>query len=204
MPKNTILNGASLVTEVSTVPKKEAKTKRTKNKSVAAASIAGNAVAVLKPDSTGNQFEIQSEITDRALNEIGERMANFETTNENDDDEDVLTLADNETSGEDEKDFMEQELKTFLTKDGEAKTSSQYESDPSEEGGEVTDCFDSETVLRSREVRNSNDDAAKNQEITLTASVALTASEAAHEKRRARQTIESEDEFYNALVQRVL
>jgi len=100
---------------------------------------------------------------------------------------------------------MEQELKTFLTSEGgEPKTSSQYESDPSEEGGEVTDCFDSETVLRSREIKNSNDETRKNQEITLTANVALTASEAAGEKRHARQTLESEDEFYNALVQRVL
>jgi type IV secretory pathway TraG/TraD family ATPase VirD4 len=203
LPVNSGKNGASLASEVSTVPKKQTKTKRTKNKAVAA-SIAGNAVAVLEPDSTDDQFEIQAEITDRALDEIGERMGYFEVTNENGDDEDVLALADDQTSGEDVRDFMEQELKTFLMNDGEAKTSTRFESDPSEEGGEVTDCFDSETVLRSREIRNSNDEATKNQEITLIASVALTASEAAREKRRASQTIESEDEFYNALAQRVL
>ena len=202
-PKNSGKNDAPITSEVSTVPKKQAKTKRAKNKSVAV-SPAGNAVAVLEPDSTDDQFEFESEITDRALDEIGERMADFETTNENGDDEEVLALADGETSGEGERDFMKQELKTFLTVDTEPKTPTQFESDPSEEGGEVTDCFDSETVLRSREVRSSNDEAAKNQEITLTASVALTASEAAREKRRASQTIESEDEFYNALVQRVL
>jgi len=202
-PKNSGKNDAPITSEVSTVPKKQAKTKRAKNKSVAV-SPAGNAVAVLEPDSTSDQFEFESEITDRALDEIGERMADFETTNENGDDEEVLALADGETSGEGERDFMKQELKTFLTVDTEPKTPTQFESDPSEEGGEVTDCFDSETVLRSREVRSSNDEAAKNQEITLTASVALTASEAAREKRRASQTIESEDEFYNALVQRVL
>ena len=202
-PKNSGKNDAPITSEVSTVPKKQAKTKRAKNKSVAV-SPAGNAVAVLEPDSTDDQFEFESEITDRALDEIGERMADFETTNENGDDEEVLALADGETSGEGERDFMKQELKTFLTVDTEPKTPTQFESDPSEEGGEVTDCFDSETVLRSREVRSSNDEAAKNQEITLTASVALTASEAAREKRRACQTIESEDEFYNALVQRVL
>jgi len=202
-PKNSGKNDAPITSEVSTVPKKQAKTKRAKNKSVAV-SPAGNAVAVLEPDSTSDQFEFESEITDRALDEIGERMADFETTNENGDDEEVLALADGETSGEGERDFMKQELKTFLTVDTEPKTPTQFESDPSEEGGEVTDCFDSETVLRSREVRSSNDEAAKNQEITLTASVALTASEAAREKRRACQTIESEDEFYNALVQRVL
>ena len=202
-PKNSGKNDAPITSEVSTVPKKQAKTKRAKNKSVAV-SPAGNAVAVLEPDSTSDQFEFESEITDRALDEIGERMADFETTNENGDDEEVLALADGETSGEGERDFMKQELKTFLTVDTEPKTPTQFESDPSEEGGEVTDYFDSETVLRSREVRSSNDEAAKNQEITLTASVALTASEAAREKRRASQTIESEDEFYNALVQRVL
>ncbi|MBA4121588.1 MAG: type IV secretory system conjugative DNA transfer family protein [Acidobacteria bacterium] len=202
-PKNSGKNDAPITSEVSTVPKKQAKTKRAKNKSVAV-SPAGNAVAVLEPDSTSDQFEFESEITDRALDEIGERMADFETTNENGNDEEVLALADGETSGEGERDFMKQELKIFLTVDTEPKTPTQFESDPSEESGEVTDCFDSETVLRSREVRSSNDEAAKNQEITLTASVALTASEAAREKRRASQTIESEDEFYNALVQRVL
>jgi len=202
-PKNSGKNDAPITSEVSTVPKKQAKTKRAKNKSVVV-SPAGNAVAVLEPDSTSDQFEFESEITDRALDEIGERMADFETTNENGDDEEVLALAYGETSGECERNFMKQELKTFLTVDTEPKTPTQFESDPSEEGGEVTDCFDSETVLRSREVRSSNDEAAKNQEITLTASVALTASEAAREKRRASQTIESEDEFYNALVQRVL
>lgn len=202
-PKNSGKNGASLAAEVSIVPKKQAKTKRTKNKSVAV-SPGGNAVAVLEPNSTDDQFELQLEITDRALDEIGERMADFETTNENGDDEGVLALANGEIYREDDRDFMEQELKTFLTNDSEAKTFSQSESDPSEEGGKITDCFDSETVLRSREIRNSNDEDQNNQEITLTASVALTASEAAREKRRARQTLESEDEFYNALVQRVL
>ena len=202
-PKNSGKNDAPITSEVSTVPKKQAKTKRAKNKSVAV-SPAGNAVAVLEPDSTSDQFEFESEITDRALDEIGEQMADFETTNEDGDDEEVLALADGETSGEGERDFMKQELKTFLTVDTEPKTPTQFESDQGEESGEATDCFDSETVLRSREVRSSNDEAAKNQEITLTASVALTASEAAREKRRASQTIESEDEFYNALVQRVL
>ena len=203
LPVNSNKNAETLASEVSNAPKKQAKTKRAKNKSVAVSSV-GNAVAVLEPDSIDDQLEFESEITDRALDEIGERMADFETTKENGDDEEVLALADDETSGDGERDFMQQELKTFLTSDGgEPKTPTQFESDTTK-GGEVTDCFDSETVLRSREVRSSNDEAAKNQEITLTASVALTASEAAREKRRASQTIESEDEFYNALVQRVL
>ncbi len=201
-PKNLDKNGASLASESATVPKKQAKTKRTKNKSVAAVSPVG--VAVLEPDSTDDQFEFESEMTDRALDEIGNRMADFETTNENGDEE-VLALADGETSGEGESDFMEQELKTFLTSDGgEAKTSTQFESDPNAKGEEVVDCFDSETVLRPAEIKSSDDDGGKNQEITLTANVSLTANEAASEKTRARQTRETEDEFYNALVQRVL
>jgi type IV secretory pathway TraG/TraD family ATPase VirD4 len=203
LPVNSNKNAETLASEVSNVPKKQAKTKRAKNKSVAVSPV-GNAVAVLEPDSIDDQLEFESEITDRALDEIGERMADFETTNENGDDEEVLALADDETSGDGERDFMQQELKTFLTSDGgEPKTPTQFESDLTK-GGEVTDCFDSETVLRSREIRNSTDEAPKNQEITLTANVALTANEAAREKRRARQTLESEDEFYNALVQRVL
>lgn len=203
LPKNNNHNGASITSEISTVQKKQAKTKRPKKHSVVAVSPVGNTVAVIEPDRAVDQFEFDSEIADRALDEIGERMTDFEMEDEKDDDVKVLALADDATSGEDEKDFMEQKLKTFLTTDGETKTSLRFESDQSN-SGEVTDCFDSEIVLRSREIRNSNDEAAKNQEITLTASVSLTASEAAHEKKRARQTIESEDEFYNALVQRVL
>jgi type IV secretory pathway TraG/TraD family ATPase VirD4 len=204
LPVNSNKNAETLASESSTVPKKQAKTKRAKNKFVAVSSV-GNAVAVLEPDSIDDQLEFESEITDRALDEIGERMADFETRGENGDDENVLALAGNETYREDERDFMKQELKTFLTSDGgDANSSSQFETDSSEEGGEVTDCFDSEIVLRAREIRNSDDETKKNQEITLTANVPLTASEAAREKRRASQTIESEDEFYNTLVQRVL
>jgi type IV secretory pathway TraG/TraD family ATPase VirD4 len=202
-PKNSGKNGASLASEPATIAKKQTRTKRTKNKSIPAVSPVG--VAVLQPDRAGNQFEFESEITDRALDEIGKRMADFVTTNENDgDEEEVLALANGETSGEGERDFMEQELKTFLTDEREAKTRTKFESDPNEEGGEVTDCFDSETVLRPAEIGSSVGGLEKNQEITLTASVSLTANEAAGEKSRARQTREVEDEFYNALVQGVL
>ena len=130
----------------------------------------------------------------------------FDSANENGDDAKVLALADGENSREGTKIFMEQKLKTFLTSDGgEAKSSSQFENDLSAEGGEeATDCFDSETVLLSREISNPNDETRKNQEVILTANVTLTASEAEREKMRARQTHEGEDEFYNALTQRVL
>lgn len=202
LPKNADHNGASLASEVAVVPKKSAKTKRAKKSNIAAVSPSG-AVAVLEPESIEDQFEFDPEIADRALDEIGELMADFEMEDENDDDVRVLALANGATSGEHKKDFMEQELKTFLTSDdGEAKTSTRFESDQSVDG-EDTDCFDSETVLRSREIKNS-ESGIENQEITLIASLSLTESDAANEKRRDRRAVESEDEFYNALVQRVL
>lgn len=199
-PKNA---GAPPAPEISIVPKQRTKTGGAKNKS-AADCCAGPATAAAKPDSTSDQFEFESEITDRALDEIGERMAIFEKRDKNDDD--VLALADGETCREDAKDFMEQKLKTLLTKNGgEAKSSSpQIESSASENVGEVIDHFDSEAVLRSRETGNSNGEALKTREVTLIASVALTASEAALEKTRTGQTFEPQDEFYNALVHRVL
>lgn len=202
LPKNADKNGASWPSDSSTVPKKQAKTNRAKKNKVAAASMVGNAVTVLEPDRADDEYE--SEITDRALDEIGEQMADFETTSESGDD--VLALADGQPSGENERDFMEQELKTFLTSDGgDANTSSQFESDSTETGGEVTDCFDSEVVVRAAEIRSSDGGGKKSREITLmTASVALTASEAEREKKRARQAHEAEAEFYNALTQRVL
>jgi type IV secretory pathway TraG/TraD family ATPase VirD4 len=200
---NTGSNGAALVSEVSTASKRQAKTRRTKKNSIITVTpIAGNTVAVLEPDRADDRFETQSEITERALDEIGERMAYFELKDENCNDAGVLALADGEASDEGVRNFMERELKTLLANERDAKT--KFESDKGEESGEVTDCFDSEIVLRSREIGNSNDEAPSNQEITLTASVSLTAQEAANEQIRARQTIESEDNFYNALVQRVL
>lgn len=202
LPKNANHNVTSLDSEVVAVSKKSAKTNRAKKNSIAAVSSTSNSVAVLEPDSTDEQFEFDSEITDRALDEIGDRMAQVEITTENND-KNILALAKDEISGEDEKDFMNQELKTFLMNDdGRAKASTQFKGDSSE-GGEVTDCFDSETVLRSREIKISEGDTAT-QEITLTASVSLTESDTASEKERAKRTVESEDEFYNALVQRVL
>ncbi len=97
---------------------------------------------------------------------------------------------------------MQQELKTFLTGDADAKISAQIESDSGNE--EIVDCFDSETVLRSDEIKTSEGGVEINQETTLSASFALTETDAAHEQARARQSLEPEDEFYNALVQRVL
>jgi type IV secretory pathway TraG/TraD family ATPase VirD4 len=182
-----------------TAPKKSAKVKRPKNSNVAGTPV-GTAVAVLETDSTDNQTYFQSEITDRALDEIGERIAVFEST---DADSDLsLALTDDEYREEHAKDFMQQKLKTFLTDDA-AKTSLQIENDSDD--GEVTDCFDSDVVVQARTTKSFDESAdEEKREITLSANIVLTASEAAREQKRARQSLEAEDEFYNALTQRVL
>lgn len=197
-PQSSNGSGTFQTTEASAAPKKAAKTKRAKNKPVAV-SPAGNAVAVLEPDPATNQFDFQSELTDRALDEIGEQITAFEITDASGDDE-VLALAD-ERSDEQAEDFMQQELKTFLT-DEKPRTPDLIENDS---GDEQVDCFDSDVVLRTETTKNPDESGRQmNQEITLSGSYSLTAADAAHEQTRFRQTIESEDEFYNALVQRVL
>jgi type IV secretory pathway TraG/TraD family ATPase VirD4 len=199
LPQNSNVNGALPTSGASTAPKKAAKTKRAKNKSVGV-SPAGNAVAVLESDSATNQFGFQSEITDRALDEIGEQVAAFEITNASRGDE-VLALA-NEASDKQAEDFMQQQLKTFLT-DEKPRTPDLIEN---VSGDEESDCFDSDVVLRAKSSKTSEEsgDTEENQEITLSGSYSLTEQETAHEKSHARGQLESEDEFYNALVQRVL
>ncbi len=181
--------------------KKSAKVKRPKNNNVAAVPV-GTAVAVLETDSTDNETYFQSEITDRALDEIGERIAAFEITDVNDNEDGVLALTDEEHRNEHTKDFMQQELKTFLT-DEAAKTSLQIENDSDDE--EIVDCFDSDVVIQAKTIKSFDKSGVEaKQEITLSANIALTEQEMAHEQKRAHQILEAEDEFYNALTQRVL
>lgn len=180
-------------------PKKAAKSKRTKINPAAVAS-GGNAVTVIEPDSAGNQSDIQFEITDRALGEIGERIAGFEITDGSSDS--VLALADDELRDEYAKDFMQQELKTFLTGE-KSKTLGFIENESGDE--EIVDCFDSDVVLQTKTTKTSDGGGVEeNQEITLSASFTLTEEETAQEQTRESQTVESENEFYNALAQRVL
>ena len=192
--------GASPASEFSTVPKKQTKTKRTKNKS-AAISPVSNAVAVLEPGSADDQFESHSEVTDRALDEIGERMATFEAADAGEDG--VLILTDDELPDKPAEDFMQQKLKTFLTGE-KLKTPAHIENDLS--GEEVDDCFDTGVILRAETAESTDNDGGfeTNREITLSASFTLTEAEAASEQERANENFEPENEFYNALVQRVL
>lgn len=199
LPQNIDRNGASHTAEASTVPKKTAKTRRTKNKSVAASPV-GNPVAVVEPDWTGNQSDFQSEITDRALGEIGERMAVFEVTDASGDG--VLALTNDEPLDEHTEDFMQQELKTFLT-GAKPKTPDSIKNETGDE--EIADCFDSDVVIQAKTTKNSGENGVeKNQEIILSGSYSLSEQETAQEQTRNRQTAESENEFYNALAQRVL
>jgi type IV secretory pathway TraG/TraD family ATPase VirD4 len=199
LAQNAVGNGASQIAGASTVHKQAAKTKRIKNKSAAAVSHVGNPIAVIEPDATGKQADFQSEITERALDEIGERMATYETTHLSGDR--VLALTDDEPFNKHTKDFMQQELKTFLT-DEKPKVPDLIENSDDEE---IVDCFDSDVVFQAKTTKTSDDGGAeKNQEIILSTSFTLTEADAANEQARALQAVESENEFYNALVQRVL
>lgn len=200
LPNNISNNGATLSTAAATTTKKTIKTKRTKKNNVAV-STAGGAVAVLEPDSIGNQFDFQTETIDHALDEISERMTDFESAKAETEDDKVLGLSDIAASEKDE-DFMQQNLKAFLIED--AARNSIQTSDDSDESGEGVDCFDSETVLRVPKVTNLENGDENNQEIILSANFTLTAGDAEGEQTRARRKEESADEFYNALVQRVL
>ena len=197
--QNTDNSGASQAAKAA--QKKSAKVKRPKNNN-GTGSPAGTAVAVLETDSTDNETYFQSEITDRALDEIGERIAAFEITDVNDNEDGVLALTDEEHRNEHTKDFMQQELKTFLT-DEAAKTSLQIENDSDDE--EIVDCFDSDVVIQAKTIKSFDKSGVEaKQKITLSANIALTEQEMAHEQKRAHQILEAEDEFYNALTQRVL
>lgn len=200
LPQHSKGNDEFHTTEISLAPKKAAKSKRIKNKSVAVAPV-GNTVAVLEQGSTDGQFETQSEFTDRALNEIGERMAAFEAADAGE--EGALILTVDKFPDKLTEDFMQQKLKTFLTSEN-PKTQVLIENDSGDE--EVVDCFDTGVVLRAETAESADDGGGigTNREITLSASFTLTEAEAARERERARENFEPENEFYNALVQRVL
>ncbi len=99
------------------------------------------------------------------------------------------------------EDFMELELRTFLT-DENPKIAFQIEKDPSDE--EVIDCFDTETVLQSESAENFTEGSETKSEITLSGSYTLTDEEAVQEQNRENKNLESENEFNNSLALRVL
>lgn len=186
---------------------KKLKTKRGKNQSVTGLVENGNASqnnSLLKSENDAELNADVSEITDRALDEIGERMAEFVINESSSDGEEniYLAVADEKLSEAYREDIMQQQLKTLLTDEAQ-KTPAQNENDLSI-GDEVSDRFDSETVLRAQPPQTSEGGVQTNREIKLSASFDLTDEETTHARKIVRQNLEPENEFYHSLVQRVL
>lgn len=204
LPSNVNNNAATLSTVSATSTKKTTKTKSAKKSQVAVSTV-GSAVAILEPDSSGEHFEFQTETVDHALDAIGERMADFEAADAENDT--VLALTQIAASEINEDDFMQQNLKAFLIEDAAGNSMNIENNLGDMDGGEVVDCFDSETVLRVAEMKpeiiNSESDE-KDQKLTLSASFTLTEQDTAREQKHERRKLAAEDEFYHALVQRVL
>lgn len=140
------------------------------------------------------------EATDRALDEIGERMRDYEMTDESGGDN-YLALVGDERPSEQLEDFMEQKLNAFLL-DESAEQPLEIESDSS--GAENTDRFDSDVVLQANSSQTSSGDVETSREVILSASFTLTDQEAESERKIASQNLEPENEFYHSLAQRVL
>ena len=191
-------------TFASTKPKKTAKKKSVKNQSqaVSVQSIVNpqSDLNLSLPSETKLDFAF-SEITDRALGEIGERIANFEKDGTSDSYNNFLALAGDKTFDKETEDYMKEDLKTLLT-DENPKITFQIENNSEDE--EIIDCFDSETVLTDGTIQNSTEGDEIKHEITLSTNFTLTNEEAAHEQLRANKKLESENEYNNALALRVL
>ena len=140
------------------------------------------------------------EVTDRALDEIGERMKDYEMTDESGGGN-YLALAGDERPSRQSKDFMEQKLNAFLLEEN-SEQPLQIESDSS--GEEITDRFDTDIVLQANSSQTSSGDVETSREVILSASFILTDQEAESERKIAGQNLESENEIYYSLAQRVL
>ena len=205
----TQFGGANGQTSVAVKTAKKSKTKRAKNQSPENLVENGNTSrhdSRLEPENDAALDSDVSETTDRALDEIGARMAEFVMNEEscsNGKENVYLALADVELSEEYGEDIMRQQLKTLLS-DEDQKTTGQNENALSGGGDEVSDRFDSETVLQPIFSQNSESDALTNREIKLSASFALNDDDVERERKIVRQNLEPENEFYHSLVQRVL
>ncbi len=189
--------------DIGAKPKKASKGKRTKNQT--ATNSAEGVIAfqndshTLSPSETKLDADL-SEIADTALDEIGEHIADYET-NSMSANGSHLALADGERYDKPAEDFMQQKLKTFLLDDN-SETSAPNENHS--DGEQVTDRFDSGVVLQATSSPTSDSGVEINQKITLSASFELTDDEAARERNVTDKIFEPENEFYTALVQRVL
>ena len=199
----------------STATKKTVKSKRTKNQSAPAVS-SGSGVVVLEPNTPENKAKIESssqqttsfeselystvsEVTNRTLGEIGDKIADFEATGAS---ESVLALTADDDSQELSEDFMEQELKTILFDKIHPLTAVQIEDESGD--GEIVDCFDSETVLRAASAENSAAGVEMKRETLLSGTYVLTDDEAVCERESERDRLETENALYQAIAQRVL
>ena len=191
-------------TFASTKPKKTAKKKSVKNQSqaVSVQSIVNSQsdLNLSVPSKTKLNSDF-SEIIDRTLGEIGERMANFETDGTIRGYNSFLALAGGKTFDKETENYMKEDLKTLLGGEN-PKVAFQIENNSEDE--EIIDCFDSETVLTDGAAQNSTESDEIKHEITLSTNFTLTDEEAAHEQLRANKKLESENEFNNALALRVL
>lgn len=174
-------------------------TKRTKNQSVASTENKSNfQIENDLSNTTENDFETSAfEKTDRALDEIGGLMMNFESDNTNQ--ENFLSLTDDEHFEQGEEDFMEQKLYKVLTSEG-----SKLQPEEISEGEEIQDCFDKELILQPKTSINSAGVSEEQEEITLTADFHLTEAETIREKESVQRFKKMENEFSNALVHGVL
>ena len=145
-----------------------------------------------------NEFETDAfEKADRALDEIGDLMMDFEPDNTNQ--ENVLVLADDGRFDEAEKDFMHQKLYKVLT-----GKSPKTQLEEISEGEEIKDHFDREVILQPQTLTNSAGVLEEQEEITLTADFYLTEAETKQEKESVRSVRKTENEFSNALAHGVL
>ena len=191
-------------TSVSTKPKKTAKKKHSKNQSQVV-SVESN--FNLQPDSylvAPSETKLNSdfsEIIDRTLGEIGERMANFGKDGTISSNNSFLALAGDKTSGYETEDYMKEDLKTLLTDENPKIT---FKNENNTEDEEVVDCFDSETVLLNESAQNSTEGNQIKHEITLSGSYSLSDEDAAREQAGAEKRFEMENDFNNALDLRIL
>lgn len=185
--------------EILAKSKQSSKGKRSKNQPVASAENKRN--LQIENDlavSSENEFETDAfEKADRALDEIGELMLNSEPDNNNQDN--VLALADDERLGEVKEDFMEQKLYKVLT--GE-NPKAQLQDDS--EGEDIQDRFDREVILQPQTSLKWADVLEEKREITLSTDFHLTEAETIGEKESVRRIKKTENEFSNALAHGVL
>ena len=178
---------------------KASKVKCSKNQSVKSAENKSNLQIETDLSSVvENEFETSLfEKTDRALDEIGELLLNFEPDNTNQ--ENILALADDGRFHEGEKDFMQQKLYKVLTSEG-----SKLQPEEISEGEEIQDCFDKDVIFQPQTSSNSADVLEEKREITLSADFQLTEAETIREKESVRHLRKTQNEFSNALAHGVL